>query len=239
MSQVSLSVREAYFMLKPGTRVRVGELKSTAGMLIAERHLACRKPGVVGVSRGPAAGHGGDVHFVKHDEDPEAVGAYVVSELEFVDPTDAESHSSPASRVVLAAAVCLHRGGLVAIAWNDRKKGWEFGGGRHQRAESIKETACREAREEMGVEIVPTMLAFVGYVEGTNEKDERYLTMIYACELPADVEPTPQPDEGMTEVRWVTLADINPALRPPCKPTTHVVRVLEEFGADLREIVER
>ena len=64
-------------------RVRtVKVLGGTIGMLIKEPHLDARKPNTEGIVLGYVAGHGGDVWWVKHDDD--SVGAYVFYEIEAI-----------------------------------------------------------------------------------------------------------------------------------------------------------
>ena len=66
-----------------GAQVKVGKLGDTEGMLIKERHLACRREGATGRVAGWVPGHGGDVWWVKHDGSDE-IGAYCWSELELL-----------------------------------------------------------------------------------------------------------------------------------------------------------
>lgn len=62
-------------------KVRTTELRSTDGLTIHARHLACRKAGVTGFVRGYVPGHGGDVWWVQH-EGSEDIGAYCFNEFE-------------------------------------------------------------------------------------------------------------------------------------------------------------
>ena len=56
--------------LKPGkTLVKIGELHSTAGMLIKEKYLNNRRANVEGILWSYVAGHGGDVWWVVHQFD--------------------------------------------------------------------------------------------------------------------------------------------------------------------------
>lgn len=66
-----------------GTILRVTHLGSTSGMLIATKHLDCRRAGEKVTMRGWVPGHGGDVWFVQHDNGDIAV--YSFTELEVVD----------------------------------------------------------------------------------------------------------------------------------------------------------
>lgn len=56
-------------------------LGSTAGMMVAAKHMECRRPGAKGTVRGWVPGHGGDVWWVEHEDG--TVGAYCFDELEF------------------------------------------------------------------------------------------------------------------------------------------------------------
>lgn len=74
------SFRDIGRMPRAGERVFVmSRLIDTAGMLVAERFLAARECGAIGTCYGYVAGHGGDLHWVKHDDGAEA--CYLCSEL--------------------------------------------------------------------------------------------------------------------------------------------------------------
>ncbi len=47
-------------------------LSDTGGMFVADRFLEARKISVPGVACGYVPGHGGDLHFVRHDGGEEA-----------------------------------------------------------------------------------------------------------------------------------------------------------------------
>ena len=71
--------------VKPGLRVRTAEaLGSTTGMLIVKDALDDRKEGVTGTVMGFVAGHGGDVWWIRHDNNGK-VAPYSFTEL---DPSD-------------------------------------------------------------------------------------------------------------------------------------------------------
>lgn len=63
-----------------GDRVTVVELLNTDGFLIHDKHMTGRRLGV-GTLTSYAAGHGGDVWFVRHDDGGENQ-AYCLTELE-------------------------------------------------------------------------------------------------------------------------------------------------------------
>ena len=79
-------MREPPLSVAEGRRVITNdELETTNGLLIAERHLAARLPGALGMIMGYVPGHGGDVYWVRHFEGPSSVAAYTFTEFEFVD----------------------------------------------------------------------------------------------------------------------------------------------------------
>lgn len=69
--------------VKPGLYVKITKLNDTKGMMIAPKHLDARKKGARGIIREFVPGHGGDVWFIKHDDDGQ-IGAYSFDEFEKV-----------------------------------------------------------------------------------------------------------------------------------------------------------
>lgn len=67
--------------IKAGINIVTNDsLESTRGMLVAERHLAARRPGIQGVIKCYVPGHGGDVWAIEHDDG--SVAVYVYTEFE-------------------------------------------------------------------------------------------------------------------------------------------------------------
>lgn len=67
--------------VKVGMKVVISKLKETRGIVVNQRHLDCRKIGVIGTVRWCVPGHGGDVWWVAHDGTNE-IGAYCFTEIE-------------------------------------------------------------------------------------------------------------------------------------------------------------
>lgn len=75
-------MEEPRFVLARGTRIRTHpHLGSTGGMLIAEKHLRARRPNALATIGGWVPGHGGDVYWAYHDQDPIAA-CYCFTEFE-------------------------------------------------------------------------------------------------------------------------------------------------------------
>jgi len=66
-----------------GTKVRISEqitpIDDCGGFLVHQRHLIARKPGAVGEYIGWVPGAGGDLWWIKHDDD--SIGAYSFTEV--------------------------------------------------------------------------------------------------------------------------------------------------------------
>ncbi len=65
--------------MKDGDKVRVGFLGSTAGIFVKMKYLEARREGAEGQALFPISGHGGEVWWVRHDD--ETIAAYLENEL--------------------------------------------------------------------------------------------------------------------------------------------------------------
>ncbi len=66
--------------VRPDIRVRITDLHSTIGMMIAPKYLEPRAVGAEGKVLSHVGGHGGDVWWVQHDAGD--VAAYCFNEFE-------------------------------------------------------------------------------------------------------------------------------------------------------------
>jgi hypothetical protein len=88
--------------IETGLKVKTSaELEDTRGMMVAQKHLDCRTPGITGTVEGLVGGHGGNIWWVKHDDG--AVAAYCYTELEPITPEPTASELKD---------LCKHCGGL-------------------------------------------------------------------------------------------------------------------------------
>lgn len=68
--------------IKAGMRVQVvNMIPLGSGTLINDRHISVRRENAIGKVIGYVAGHGGDVWWVQHEDNPQEVGAYFPGEL--------------------------------------------------------------------------------------------------------------------------------------------------------------
>lgn len=69
--------------VKIGLKVEITKLEdNTRGMFVAKKHLDVRRVGAKGTVVGYVPGHGGDVWWVRHDD--ETVGVYIFDEFELL-----------------------------------------------------------------------------------------------------------------------------------------------------------
>lgn len=66
--------------VKVGLKVKTTKLGDSKGMMVAQEHLDARQPDKEGEVTGYVPGHGGDVWWVKHNDN--TTGAYVFSEFQ-------------------------------------------------------------------------------------------------------------------------------------------------------------
>ncbi len=66
-----------------------------------------------------------------------------------------------------SVAVIVHgTANQVLFGYHIARDGWEFPGGSVDDGETIREAACRELKEETGIEARPGQLHYEGYVDG-------------------------------------------------------------------------
>jgi hypothetical protein len=68
--------------IKPGTKVRICDLNDTKGELAIQKYIRTRRNNAVGVVLSVVPGYGGQVWFVRHEDD--ALGAYSLREMELL-----------------------------------------------------------------------------------------------------------------------------------------------------------
>lgn len=122
-------MKEPKQVLAAGTRVVTHEhLESTEGMFVSAAHLLSRKPNATGVVKGCAAGHGGDVYWVNH-EDGSIVAVYSWSEFELCGPLPAAEEAElkqhdfraiTSGPYALTGSACCTKCGLIVHGQTDR-----------------------------------------------------------------------------------------------------------------------
>ncbi|MFM7496673.1 MAG: NUDIX hydrolase [Bacteroidota bacterium] len=126
-------------------------------------------------------------------------------------------------------------GGLIfsqnKMLWILRHGRWDLPKGKAERGETILETALRECREECGLmDLVPRdfhnsvetnhLYLFKGHVAW---KCSSWFKM--TCPMHNNAQPTPQVEEGITEVRWMSREEVHTTALPLTYPS---IRTLYE-----------
>jgi len=113
-----------------------------------------------------------------------------------------------AGRPVVGVGVAVLRGGdvlLVRRGRPPRRNEWSIPGGKQEFGETVREAACREIREETGVEIA--LLGLVDVVDGIRRDEtgaavSHYTLVDFAAEW---VSGEPVAGDDAAEARWAPL----------------------------------
>lgn len=134
--------------------------------------------------------------------------------------TDQALFASPFPRPAVIA-VLVHEGrALLVRRANPPDAGlWGFPGGKIDYAETVREAALRELREETGIQAraldILTVLDILG-------PPQHYILIAVQCEWVSGV---PIPSDDALEARWFALEDLNPALLPMSADVETVARL--------------
>ncbi|WP_421076316.1 MULTISPECIES: NUDIX hydrolase [unclassified Microbacterium] len=114
-------------------------------------------------------------------------------------PSSATASSAP--RITVAAIAFLRADGAVLTVRKRGTRAFMLPGGKPEVGESAVDTAIREVREELGLEIAPADLRLLGTfaTRAANEADHALLATVFSTRTP--VEPVVQAE--IDELRWV------------------------------------
>ena len=125
-------------------------------------------------------------------------------------------------------------GGLVTNSRGEflliRRSGlWDLPKGHQEPGEAIETTALREVEEETGISglVLGDFIKVTDHTYFRNEKWHLKHTWWYGMSVSDDPELTPQTEEGITEVRWVSKEEL-PELLKQTYPT--IVEVFRSRG---------
>ncbi|GHD46586.1 NUDIX domain-containing protein [Mycetocola manganoxydans] len=125
---------------------------------------------------------------------------------------------------ILVAAVALIRDRRMLMVTARGRDVVYLPGGKLDAGESPADAAAREAREEVSIELVPGSVRelFTVVTQAHGEPDGRQVRMVVFA---ADSLDEPQPSAEVSEVHWVTTADLH-----RCPPAgSEVLRRLAEL----------
>jgi len=119
----------------------------------------------------------------------------------------AEQPKKPISAKV---AIWDDRGRLLVVK-TTYKPGWFLVGGMVGQNESPLKAALREAKEEVGANLTPEQLTFLGVRYGlSKERQDDYLHILFSCRLTeAQAKGLTLHDDELEAIRWVSLDETN------------------------------
>ena len=133
-------------------------------------------------------------------------------ETEHIVEVVASPHEPPSSAG--AAVVLVSAGGRLLLVRNTTRTGWAAPGGKRDPGETIRQTAAREVQEEVGLRLLPELLAPVGYqriIFSSQETapspwDRINHLAVFGAELPGPARLRPDPRE-IADAAWLTWAE--------------------------------
>lgn len=128
------------------------------------------------------------------------------------------------SKIIIASGPVIVENNKVLLSKHGDDNFWKFCGGRVEEGESnLKQTAQREVREEMGIEV--EILNNTPYFFYTEKKVGEGITSVILAHFLAKRIGEITPGEDIKEWRWLDINDLDgEILAPNIKP------VLEYFG---------
>ena len=128
------------------------------------------------------------------------------------------------SKIIIASGPVIVENNKVLLSKHGDDNFWKFCGGRVEEGENnLKQTAQREAREEMGIEV--EILNNTPYFFYTEKKVKEALTSVILAHFLAKRIGEITPGEDIKEWCWLDINDLDgEVLAPNIKP------VLEYFG---------
>lgn len=145
-------------------------------------------------------------------------GIAIASDVVFADEAVAHvdliasPNPAPAERVFCASVFVRDAEGNVAVVFSRRRQEWGPPGGWREKGESPLETACRETREETGLELASRLVRPVGYERfrmvklGHLGQPDGDLMQVYAVDLDVVRPVLSDGDHGVEGVGWVDPA---------------------------------
>lgn len=130
-----------------------------------------------------------------------------------------------ATHAMGAASVIVGKAGVLLVKHNYGRHNWEIPGGVSEAGESAEETAVREVREELGVEIVVERLSGVYWEPGWQDVGGHHF--VFRCRLADGATPRAADPREIADVRWCSVDE----LPRPISDFT-IQRISDALGSD-------
>lgn len=94
-------------------------------------------------------------------------------------------------KIQLSGCVIINKKEELLLLWRKKHQHYEFPGGRVEAGETLEETAKRECKEELGVDV--TIVKYIEYgdfqIDGCSFRSHKFLTIIKNNQIPKINEP--------------------------------------------------
>ena len=120
------------------------------------------------------------------------------------------------AKIEVSGSVIIQNDKLLLL-WKKKRNHYEFPGGKVKPAETLEQTARREAKEEIGCEV--ELIKYLGYddisIDGRNFRGHKFLAQIKPGQTPRVMEPKVSRD-----LIWLPIKDYQKySLAPNAKTT--------------------
>jgi len=136
--------------------------------------------------------------------------------IEFKSYPSLDDQGNPVE-VTIASGPVILRDGKVLLDKHDDDTFWKFPGGRQRDGESMKETAIREAKEELGVDVElegdPILVAF--------EVEGKHIILVH---YRATMKGEPMALRDVREWAWHDMQDLPDDCAPNIKPVIDQIK---------------
>lgn len=108
-----------------------------------------------------------------------------------------------------AKALIIRDGKMAAVQISDGSEHWYImPGGGQEPGETLPQTVCREAAEELGIRVRYGELLFV--IEGAHGESFHRVDLVFACEYIGDIaDAVLHGDTNQTGVEWLDIGTLN------------------------------
>jgi 8-oxo-(d)GTP phosphatase len=132
--------------------------------------------------------------------------------------------------VEAGGGIVEHKGKYLMIY---RKKKWDLPKGKQGKKESIKQCAMREVEEETGIKVaIDSKITAIWHTYMQNRKYILKKTHWFAMTCKDDSKMSPQKGEGIREVRWMTMNEMQEALLDSYRSLRYVVQEYQQKLVD-------
>lgn len=119
----------------------------------------------------------------------------------------------------VASGPVIVENGKILLIKDEKDAFWKFPGGRTEEGETLEETAKREVKEELGLDI--NILGHLKTLEKTLEDGRIAKLVHYEAERQNEV----SPGEGISEWGWHSIEDLPEDLAPNVKPVIEELKI--------------